>query len=73
MNSRSENMKVFFTSNPTAMMSLQLFLEKPRTSAMLRFDLNRNFSSSVNMMTKGTSKTSCSHLIEDGVSFLVRG
>ena len=55
-------MKVLLISNPTAMISLALARENLLTSSKVKFDLKRNFSSSVNWITSGTSNTSCNHL-----------
>lgn len=61
-NSVSVKMKVFSTSNPTAMMSIAFCLAYRRVSSRVSFGECKNFSSSVNIMTKGTLKTSCKYL-----------
>ena len=55
-------MKVLLISNPTAMISLALARENLLTSSKVKFDLKRNFSSSVNWITSWTSNTSSNHL-----------
>ena len=56
-------MNVFSTSKPHAMMSLAFSKARWLVSSKVR-SFHKNFSSSVNWMTSGTSKVSCSHLYQ---------
>ena len=56
-------MNVFFTSKPHAIMSLMFSSACFFTSSIFN-PRHKNFSSSVNWMTKGTSNVSCSHLVK---------
>ena len=70
MYSISENMNVFSTSKPSAIISLAFSLARRNASSAFR-SFHRNFSSSVSWTTRGTSKTSCNHLRETMTSCLV--
>ena len=59
----SAKMKVFLMSNPTAIMSIAFWRAKRRQSAKESLALWKNFSSSVSMMMRGTSNTSCRYFV----------
>lgn len=61
--SKSEKINVFSISNPQAIMSLVFSKANWRASSNF-ISFQRNFSSSVNWITRGTSNTSCNHLNE---------
>lgn len=64
MYSRSEKMKVLFTSKPQAMMSFAFSTAKRWHSSSVR-SFHRYFSSSVNWITRGMSNASCNHLQQE--------
>ena len=59
--SRSENINVLFTSKPQAMMSFAFSYASLWASSNFKF-FHKNFSSSVNWITRGTSNASCKYL-----------
>jgi len=67
--SKSENIKVLLMSKPHAMMSFAFSLAYSYAFSVVR-SFQRYFSSSVNCITKGTSNTSCSHLIKAEIFYL---
>jgi len=56
-------MKVFFGSKPMAMISRAFCSAKRWASFRVSLGVWKNFSSSVNIMTRGTLKTSCRYLL----------
>jgi len=56
-------MKVFSGLNPKAIMSLMLLLASHIASSSFKSGLKINFSSSVNYMTRGTSKASYKYFV----------
>ena len=62
----SLNIKVLLISNPSATMSLAFCRASLFASSIAR-SFHRNFSSSVNCITRGTSKVSCNHLVGQNI------